>query len=211
VSPPPIYLVGGANGTGKTHFAVRLAATQGLDHTLGTGFVREIVRATTTADDDPVLFEYSFGGHDPVQTLRAQAIRLHAAVRACIARARAEGTSLVVEGTHLLPSLYAHDPDIDGFVLLSAPSAEAWSARLVGPGHTNRRISTADLAAIEKLRDFLRTDAIAHGVLMTVFADNFDAVWRALHESRRYHRDRSWRLSGPVRTSGVERGEFDGM
>jgi 2-phosphoglycerate kinase len=185
VSAPPIYLIGGANGTGKTHFAVRLAATQGLDHTLGTGFVREIVRATTTPDHDPVLFELSFGGRDPVETLRAQAIRLHAAVRACITRARAEGTSLVVEGTHLLPSLYAHDPDIDGFVVLTAPSAEARSARLVGPGHTKRRINAADRAAIEKLGDFLDTDAITHGVLVTVFADDFDIVRQALQESRR--------------------------
>jgi 2-phosphoglycerate kinase len=185
VSAPPIYLIGGANGTGKTHFAVRLAAAQGLDHTLGTGFVREIVRATTTPDHDPVLFELSFGGRDPVETLRAQATRLHAAVRACITRARAEGTSLVVEGTHLLPSLYAHDPDIDGFVVLTAPSAEVRSARLVGPGHTKRRITAADRAAIEKLGDFLDTDAITHGVLVTVFADNFEIVRQALQESRR--------------------------
>jgi len=185
MSTPPIYLIGGANGTGKTHLAVRLAATQGLDHTLGTGFVREIVRTTTTPDDDPILFEYSFGGRDPVETLRAQAIRLHAAVRACIARARAEGTSLVVEGTHLLPSLYAHDPDIDGFVLLSTPSADVLSARLAGPGHTKRKLKPADLAAIEKLGDFLNTDAITHGVLATVFADNFDVVRQVLQRSLR--------------------------
>jgi 2-phosphoglycerate kinase len=185
VSTPPIYLIGGANGTGKTHLAVRLAAAQGLDHTLGTGFVREIVRTTTTPDNDPILFEYSFGGRDPVETLRAQAIRLRAAVRACIARARAEGTSLVVEGTHLLPSLYAHDPEIDGFVLLSAPPADVLSARLTGPGHTKRKIEPADLAAIEKLGDFLSTDAISHGVRATVFADNFDVVRRVLQEPLR--------------------------
>jgi 2-phosphoglycerate kinase len=189
VSAPPVYLIGGANGTGKTHLAVRLAAAQGLDHTLGTGFVREIVRTTTTPDDDPILFEYSFGGRDPVETLRAQAIRLHTAVRACIARARAEGTSLVVEGTHLLPSLYAHDPDIDGFVLLSAPPADVLLARLTGPGHTKRKISPADLVAVERLGDFLGTDAIAHGVLATVFADNFDVVRQALRESPRPCRD----------------------
>jgi 2-phosphoglycerate kinase len=190
VSSPPIYLIGGANGTGKTHFAVRLAATQGLDHTLGTGFIREIVRATTTPHLDPVLFEYSFAGPEPVETLRAQAIRLHAAVRACIARARGEGTSLVLEGTHLLPSLYARDPDIDGFVLLSAPSPEVQSARLVGPGHTKRRINAAHLAAIARLGDFLNTDATTHAVPVTVFADNFDVVRQALQESRRTACDR---------------------
>src|ERR1700728_4782955 len=95
---PMIVLIAGTAGCGKTTLANRLAAQFDLDHRIGTGFIRAVVQSQTSVGVEPDLFLRSYEARDPVAHLQAQARRLRPAVLACIERARAEGTSLVVEG-----------------------------------------------------------------------------------------------------------------
>src|SRR5438067_9403663 len=115
-----VVLIGGPSGSGKSTLARELDCHLGLDHRLGVGFVREVVRSQTDERRDPVLFLYSFAGPDPTATLARQAERLRPAVEACIERAHREGTSLVLEGTQLLPALYHDHPHVTHFVVLEA-------------------------------------------------------------------------------------------
>ena len=128
----PIILIGGTAGTGKTTLASELSWRLSLDHRIGTGFIREIVKSQHRKEDCLELHGFTFRAEQPVANIAAQAERLRPAIIACIERARREGTSLLVEGTHLLPSLY-HDVIVDLFVVLAAPALEEHQRRLHGP------------------------------------------------------------------------------
>lgn len=102
----PIILIGGTSGTGKTTLARKLCSSLDIDHRLGSGFIREIVKTHSSYSH---LNTFTFRSDDPVKSLVAQAITLQPFVLACIERARNEGTSLIIEGTHLIPDLYSQD------------------------------------------------------------------------------------------------------
>lgn len=167
MTTPRIVLVAGANGSGKTFLAGRLAAALDFDHRLGTGFVREVLRSAVSRDVEPMLFEYSFAPPDPVQTLRRQAFRLRPAIIACIRRAHAEGTSLIVEGTHILPELYAQVPGVTFRLLLRVPdNPENHRQRVNGPGHTCRTtFGDRELALIRQVDHYLAGSAAEHNFI----------------------------------------------
>jgi 2-phosphoglycerate kinase len=170
VSTKPILLLGGAPGTGKSTLAGRLSAHLEMDHRIGTGFIRAVVQSEVSPDEDPDLFSMTFQADDPVAHLEKQALRLRNAVLACVERARREGTSLVVEGSHLIPSLYA-GLEMDGFVVLGAPRPGEHLSRLLGPSHANRRISEHDLSRIRSLDLYYRSEAARLGVPVLVYED----------------------------------------
>jgi 2-phosphoglycerate kinase len=154
----PIILIGGTAGTGKTTLASELSWRLGLDHRIGTGFIREIVKSQHCKEDCPELHGFTFRSQQPVANILAQAERLRPAIIACIERARREGTSLLVEGTHLLPSLY-YDVLIDLFVVLAAPEFEEHKRRLHGPSHLHRQTTEADFANVRLIDQYLGQEA----------------------------------------------------
>jgi 2-phosphoglycerate kinase len=168
--PKPIFLVGGAPGSGKSTLAARLSDRLVVDHRIGTGFIRAVVQSETDVHKDPGLFSMTFQAADPVAHMETQARRLHAAVMACIERARRDGTSLVVEGSHLIPSLYCRAP-VDLFLVLGAPAPADHLSRLMGPTHANRRISEPDLSKIRELDDYYRREAERWDVPVMVYED----------------------------------------
>jgi 2-phosphoglycerate kinase len=155
----PIILIGGTAGTGKTTLASELSWRLGLDHRIGTGFIREIVKSQHRKEDCLELHGFTFRSGQPVANIVAQAQRLRPAIIACIERARREGTSLLVEGTHLLPSLY-HDVLVDLFVILEAPEFEEHKRRLAGPSHLHRQTTDADFANVRLIDQFLGSEAV---------------------------------------------------
>lgn len=184
VSPwKPVVLVGGTAGTGKSSLANRLCAELGIDHRIGTGFVRAVVCSETTPERDPELFSFTFRAEDPVAHLRIQAERLRPAVLACIERARREGTSLVVEGPHLLPSMYA-GLGVDAYMVLAAPPATEHRARLTGPTHARRDITDDDLRNARRIDAHLAAEAADHGVTRIAYVENFADI-AALVTARR--------------------------
>jgi 2-phosphoglycerate kinase len=171
----PVVLLGGTAGTGKSTLANKLCARLGLDHRLGTGFVRAVVCSETTAERDPELFSFTFRAQDPVEHLRSQAERLQPAVLACIRRAEDEGTSLVVEGPHLLPSLYAHLA-VASFVVLAAPPAVEHRNRLTGPTHARRQISDSDWANARIIDAHIAAEAATFGIPRLLYRDNLEEL-----------------------------------
>src|ERR1700722_6569504 len=167
----PIILIGGTAGTGKSRLAQELCSHLAIDHRLGTGFIREIVKSQYSAADCPELHSFTFRSERPVDNLVAQAQRLHAAVAACIERARNEGTSIVLEGNHLIPELYC-DAQVDLFVVLSAPAPEEHLRRLRGPSHLKRHLSTDDFNKVRRIDEWLRSEALRHAVPYRPYTDN---------------------------------------
>jgi 2-phosphoglycerate kinase len=182
----PVILLGGTAGTGKSKLAHELCTHLAIDHRLGTGFIREIVKSQSSAAACPELHSFTFRSERPVDNLVAQARRLHAAVTACIERARHEGTSIVIEGNHLIPELSC-DAQIDLFVVLSAPAPEEHLRRLRGPSHLKRHLSADDFNNVRRIDEWLRSEALRHGIPYRPYADNladFARIMRLRRDDR---------------------------
>lgn len=167
----PIILVGGTAGTGKSTLARELGFLLGIDHRLGTGFIREVLRTETSPAKDPELFSFTFRSENPIKTLIAQAARLRPAILSCIRRARNEGTSLIVEGTHLVPELYS-DAGADLSIVLSAPQLDEHLRRLQGPSHLKRTISADDFRNAVLINEYFRTEAERRSLPFLLYENN---------------------------------------
>jgi 2-phosphoglycerate kinase len=170
----PVVLIGGAPGTGKSTLAGHLSTRFNFDHRIGTGFIRAVLQSEVSRADEPDLFSMTFQAPDPVVNLERQARRLQPAVTACVERARREGTSLIVEGSHLIPSLYAGS-DLAPYLVLAAPDSEDHMTRLTGPTHSNRTISEQEWCNVRKLDDYYCGEARRLDVPVMVYED-LDAV-----------------------------------
>jgi 2-phosphoglycerate kinase len=176
----PIVLIGGTAGTGKSTLARELAWEMRFDHRLGTGFVREVARSYHSAETAPDLYTFTFRAADPIDHLMAQARLLKPAIDACIARARNEGTSLVIEGNHLVPTLY-HDAPVDLYIVLSAPQTAEHRVRLHGQSHAKRRLGESDIANVRRIDDYLHVEAVRWGVPLILYTNNFGEIVDLLH------------------------------
>jgi 2-phosphoglycerate kinase len=158
----PVVLIGGTAGTGKTSLANRLLCACDLDHRLGTGFVRAILHSEKHPSDG-FLAVRTFQSSDPTELVSRQATRLKPALSACIDRARAEGTSLVIEGSHLLPEVM-HDLAYDAFLVLRAPSEPEHHERLNGHRHALRQVAMEELKNVRVIDDLYASQAERYGI-----------------------------------------------
>ncbi|MFH1650049.1 MAG: AAA family ATPase, partial [Candidatus Woesearchaeota archaeon] len=151
-------------GSGKTTISKQLSNDINITHRIGTGFIRESLRAHLSKDDTPALFEYTF--RCKMKELRshdfAQAQIVCKSVNAIIKRAQAEGTSIIIEGSHIVPSLIdvSEKPLI---ILIDCPDASLKS-RLTSNTHAKRIITEEDINNIRELRQILAQDARQNNV-----------------------------------------------
>jgi len=179
----PIILIGGTAGVGKTTLARRLCHKLGIDHRLSTGFIREVLRDQNSPEKCPLLYEYTFKASEPVDTLVIQAEMLERPLRACIERARQEGTSLILEGNHLIPKLY-HDTFCALYAIVAAPDLEEHRRRLIGDTHKQPSVNTDDLSRARVIDEYLRQEAVAYGVLYIRYVGEIDEALESLASSR---------------------------
>ena len=179
----PLILIGGTAGVGKTTLARRLCHKFGIDHRLSTGFIREVLRDQNTPDKCPLLYEYTFKAKEPVNTLVIQAELLERPLRACIERARQEGTSLILEGNHLIPKLY-HDTCCALYAIVAAPDLEEHRRRMIGNTHAQRSVNPDDLARARIIDQYLRLEAVAYGVPCIRCLGEIDDALESLVSSR---------------------------
>ncbi len=103
---PLIILIGGATGVGKSTIATQLATRLGITRVISTDAVREVLRSAFTREMFPTLYASSFEADKAVrQPIPHSGDKLIIGFReqASTDRAIAEGTDLIVEGTHLVP------------------------------------------------------------------------------------------------------------
>ena len=112
---PLVILIGGTTGVGKSTIATQLAARLGIPRVIPSDAVREVMRATFSRELLPTLYASSFDADSVLREPPARAVDrvivgfreqtavVAAGLRALIERSAIEGTSLIVEGAHVVP------------------------------------------------------------------------------------------------------------
>jgi len=179
---PMVVLIGGATGVGKSTIATQLATRLGIVRVVATDAVREVMRALFSRELMPALHASSFEAGSVLREppsrdavivgFREQTAAVAVGLHALLDRAAMEGTSVIIEGAHVVP----------GFVDLSA-----WEDRvLVVPlilsvddeeVHRNHfLVRAADHAGrpagrymeafenIRRVQRYIKSQALSHGV-----------------------------------------------
>ncbi|MEE9555536.1 MAG: hypothetical protein V3W18_14715 [candidate division Zixibacteria bacterium] len=168
----PIILIGGTSGTGKSRLARELCSGLCIDHRLGTGFIREIVKSETSEKEESILYKFTFQSDDAIQNVVYQSERLYKAIISCVNRAKNEGTSLIIEGPHLLPKLY-YKSNYDSFFILASPESKVHSRRIKGPSHGKRIISNKDFKNARSIDNYLKLEANNYKIPCLIYCDNY--------------------------------------
>jgi 2-phosphoglycerate kinase len=112
---PLVILIGGATGVGKSTIATQIAVRLGIVRVVATDAVREVMRALFTSELMPTLYTSSFEADSALREpparpadriivgFREQTAAISVGVHALIQRAAIEGTSVVIEGAHVVP------------------------------------------------------------------------------------------------------------
>jgi len=116
---PVIVLIGGATGVGKSTIAAQVADRLGVVRIISTDSIREVMRAFFSESLMPAIHYSSYDADRAVRIplgtgldshligFMEQVEMVNVGVLAVLDRAIKEGTSLVVEGVHLVPGMLA--------------------------------------------------------------------------------------------------------
>ncbi len=200
---PVHILIGGVTGVGKSVLASALAYRLGITHVIPSDAVREVFRASFSKDLLPSLHLSSFEawqalseeglleeGH-PERVIRGfldQVARVAVGLRAIQERSALEGTSLVLEGVHVVPPYLDHPYrervlTIPMLVVLKdeAMHKDRFLLRDRETGHA-RPVENylAHFAEIRLIQDYLLRWAKAEGVAVIPGENLDEAVEKAL-------------------------------
>ena len=145
-----IILIGGAAGTGKTTVAREAANRYNIHHRIGTGFIREIVK-TETKNERLDSHTYLLTTQQAYNHLADQTNTILESINACINRAGKEGTSLIIEGSHILPWIIKNK-HITHSLILYIEDEEIHRVMLDGISHKERIITNDDFRRIREMQ-----------------------------------------------------------
>jgi 2-phosphoglycerate kinase len=119
---PIVITIGGTAGTGKSEVAAELAYRLGIVRVVSSDAVRQALRSLIGPDLSPILHASSFEAwmadmlpsereratprrKRVIRGFQSQVLQLGTALEAIVKRHMEEGTSLVVEGVHVVPAV----------------------------------------------------------------------------------------------------------
>jgi 2-phosphoglycerate kinase len=181
---PLVILIGGATGVGKSTMATQLAARLGIVRIVATDAVREVMRSMLSPELMPTLHTSSFQADRALREpptrasdalivgFREQTAAVSVGVNALIERAAMEGTSIIIEGAHIVPGFF----DVGSYAdrILAVPFVvdvqdEArhmthFAAREDAVAARPARRYAEGFPNIRRIQQYVRDQAIAHRV-----------------------------------------------
>ncbi len=182
IKEPLIVLVGGATGSGKSTVALEVAHRLGIRNVIGTDYVRQILR---TMFSEEILPDIHVSTYAAWETLRVpiapgedkiavgyveQAKHVLVGIEAIIERALKEGTDVLIEGIHILPSILNREllenPCLSA-ITLNIESEDAHKVRFFQRSEYSARVADdylKELNNIRKIQSYLVEQSSSHGV-----------------------------------------------
>lgn len=177
-----VVLVGGTSGSGKSTVAARVARRLGIEHMVGTDSLREALRSAIPPGVAPALHESSYTAHRTLTSFVGEDAKVerlgfleHArpvatGLNGLLRRARTEGTRVVVEGIHVVPSLIEETYHRDRSVIItvvSVPDEQEHRRRFLHASRRDSRRKNANryldnFSTIREIHDFIAEDAAKH-------------------------------------------------
>jgi len=221
---PIVVLIGGATGVGKSTIATQLATRLGIVRVVATDAVREVMRAVFSSELMPALHASSFEAGEALREpptrdavivgFREQTVAVAVGVNALLDRAAMEGTSLIIEGAHVVPGFI--DPSAWRDRVLAVPVILTVEEEDAHRSHFAAR--AADHAGrsadryhdrfdnIRRVQRYIKSQALSHGV--PVIANyNFDRSLAAVIDLVMERATQRATGHRPRVTSGIEGGD----
>ena len=154
---PIIILIGGTAGTSKTSNSQKICESHNIAHRIGTGFIREYTKNFISKSDNKFLYNFSFTPPEnisPFDNLFKQSKPLKSGIDLCIKRARDEGTSLIVEGTHIIPGMYNYESSAIQIIFYVKDFDQHYNM-IQGKTHSKRIISRDDFSKVRDIQNEL--------------------------------------------------------
>ena len=181
---PVVLMIGGATGVGKSTIATQLAVRLGIVRVVATDAIREVMRALFSRELMPALYTSSFDadtalreaplreGDRIIVGFREQTAAVAVGLRGLLDRAAIEGTSLIIEGAHVVPGFFDLEPWRDR--VLAVPMVITVEDEDVHHSHLTARGLDAGSRPVEryeegfgkirKVQKYIKSQALSHGV-----------------------------------------------
>jgi 2-phosphoglycerate kinase len=180
---PLVIAIGGATGVGKSTIATQLAARLGIVRVIASDAVREVMRGLFSRELMPTLYTSSFDADSALREppdravdsaivgFREQTAAVAVGLRALIDRSALEGTSVIIEGAHVVPGFL----DVPLFaqrvlavpLVISVEDEEVHRSHFVARGADSasrpfgRYLRNFD--NIRKVQKYIKSQALSHG------------------------------------------------
>jgi 2-phosphoglycerate kinase len=181
---PIVLLIGGATGVGKSTIATQLAVRLGIVRVVATDAVREVMRSMFTNELMPTLYTSSFEAEAALREppprpadrvivgFREQTALVSVGIRALVERAAIEGTSLVIEGAHVVPGFLELEPFMERVlavpVVVTVEDEELhrshFAVRAVDSSARPFDRYLRGFANIRKVQKYIKSQALTHNV-----------------------------------------------
>ncbi len=194
---PMVVLIGGATGVGKSTIATQLATRLGIVRVVATDAVREVLRAVFSRELMPTLHTSSFEAGEVLREppsrdavvvgFREQTAAVAVGVNALLDRAAMEGTSLIIEGAHIVPGFLEasawEDRVLAVPVILTVDEEDAHRSHFAARAadHAGRSASRylEQFDHIRRVQRYIKNQALSHGVPV-ISNFNFDRTLAAV-------------------------------
>ncbi len=181
---PLVIMIGGATGVGKSTIATQLAVRLGIVRVVATDAIREVMRALFTSELMPTLYTSSFEADSALREppprpldrvivgFREQTAAVAVGIRALVERAAVEGTSIVIEGAHVVPGFF----DLEAFEgrVLAVPVVVSVEDEDLHRSHFAVRSTDASSRPFERyvqgfpnirrVQKYIKSQALSHNV-----------------------------------------------
>ena len=181
---PLVIMIGGATGVGKSTIATQLAVRLGIVRVVDTDAIREVMRALFTSELMPTLYASSFEADATLREppprptdrvivgFREQTAAVAVGIRALVERAAVEGTSVVIEGAHVVPGFF----DLEAYQgrVLAVPVVVTVDDEDLHRSHFAVRSADAGSRPFERymrgfqnirrVQKYIKSQALTHGV-----------------------------------------------